>query len=227
MAPCGISLRTTAPVFEPMSTQVAGWIDASCSFTNPGFCALMLTWPGPSPSISKCPSPSLNVVRCGKRLTRTRARPIGSPVTEFTTVPLTMKVSPPLAGDEGGIWASAAPARSAARRHTNSWQRQARRSEPTADCAERCAAPCSFRFTISCPAFMRIRRAGPSLWSNPNPLMVTRARQRYRRLNVKQGLSAQDPGDSGRNFRSCGQCGSQCRTGLGFLRFLLSLSRGR
>ena len=54
-------------------------------------------------------------------------------------MPLTMNVSPPLAGDEGGVWAVASPARSIGRRNANSWQRQTRRSEPTADCAERCA----------------------------------------------------------------------------------------
>src|ERR1019366_123403 len=72
-----------------------------------------MTLPAVSPSNWKCPSASEKTVRCELPAIRTSACPTGSPVTEFMTELLSVKLASLLAECDGDICAAAVPLKTA------------------------------------------------------------------------------------------------------------------
>src|ERR1017187_7911909 len=72
-----------------------------------------MTLPAVSPSNWKCPSPSEKTVRCELPAIRTSAWPMDSPVTEFMTEPLSVKLASLVAECDADICAIAVPLKTA------------------------------------------------------------------------------------------------------------------
>jgi hypothetical protein len=133
-----------------------------------------MTLPDGSPSNWKCPSPSVKTVRCELPAIRTSAWPTDSPVTEFWTEPLSVKLASLLADRDGVICAAALPLKTAHKlklklnlKTSNSRDRFVPSSvgQERFRFAQQCVGDCCLQDTIDCRWFNRI--SGDAVIINP------------------------------------------------------------